>query len=66
MVATARLFQDYLDYLSFQKSYSEHTTAAYLNDLEQFRLFQTEEFDVRIKYKQFYTQEFQVGMSWYW
>lgn len=45
MVATARLFHDYLDYLSFQKSYSEHTIAAYQNDLEQFQLFQKDQFD---------------------
>jgi len=45
MVATARLIQNYLDYLSFQKSYSEHTTAAYLNDLEQYHTFQIEQFD---------------------
>lgn len=45
MVATAVLFQDYLDYLSFQKSYSEHTTTAYLKDLQQFVYFQEESFD---------------------
>ncbi|MFT7590754.1 MAG: integrase/recombinase XerC [bacterium] len=48
MVTTARLFQNYLDYLSFQKSYSEHTIEAYLNDLEQFQLFLSEQFDTSL------------------
>ncbi len=46
MVTTARLFQNYLDYLSFQKSYSSHTIDAYLKDLEQFEAYQAKEFDV--------------------
>ncbi|MCO4818219.1 MAG: tyrosine-type recombinase/integrase [Bacteroidetes bacterium] len=46
MVTTARLFQNYLDYLSFQKSYSSHTVDAYLKDLEQFGAYQAKEFDV--------------------
>jgi integrase/recombinase XerC len=46
MFATAHLLQDYLDYLSFQKSYSEHTVSAYSNDLEQFSLFQLKTFEV--------------------
>lgn len=45
MVTTARLLQNYLDYLSFQKAYSEHTVEAYLNDLEQFQRFQSSQFD---------------------
>lgn len=29
-------------------------------------LFQTHQFDIRVKYKNFHTREFQVGASWYW
>ena len=46
MVTTAHLFQNFLDYLSFQKSYSSHTVDAYLKDLEQFEVYQIKEFDV--------------------
>jgi integrase/recombinase XerC len=45
MVTTARIFQDYLDYLSFQKSYSEHTVSAYRKDLGQYQQFQLNFFE---------------------
>lgn len=48
MVTTAHLFQNFLDYLSFQKSYSSHTVDAYLKDLEQFEVYQIKEFDVTL------------------
>ena len=38
-----RLFYEYIDYLRFQKRYSEHTVNAYRNDILQFAAFLGEE-----------------------
>ncbi len=38
-----RFFNDYIDYLRFQKRYSEHTVNAYRNDILQFAAFLGEE-----------------------
>jgi len=46
MVATAHIVQEYLDYLTFQKSYSSNTITAYNNDIYQFIQFQSEHFQV--------------------
>src|SRR5438477_2558089 len=35
----------FLNYLRFQKRYSQHTLVSYQNDLEQFLIFLSEEFD---------------------
>ncbi len=37
--------QSFLDYLSLEKKYSEHTTRAYQNDIESFIQFCTEEYE---------------------
>lgn len=46
MVATAHIIQEYLDYLTFQKSYSSNTVTAYSKDINQFIQFQANNFHV--------------------
>lgn len=41
--------KSYLDYLSFEKKYSQNTITAYEKDLEQFGLFLMDEYDLEIQ-----------------
>ncbi len=41
------LITDFLQYLRFEKRYSQHTLIAYQGDLEQFRDFSLREFDIK-------------------
>ena len=49
-------FKSFIDYISFEKKYSQHTITAYKNDLESFQEFIHEEFDqstiVQVNYSQ--------------
>ncbi len=53
-------FKAFIDYLQLEKKYSPHTVTAYLKDLEDFRLFASEEY----QYSEIINVNYSIVRSW--